>query len=217
MDFTGFAGDAHLTLRFPDGRVFTKDNTPDLSAASTTTVPQPGDPFVFYRHEVHVADPSDPNDRDLKEAAFVFRGPFEIQKTALTDAEGVPTGEVVETFAPTTVPAGAYEVTIDATADADRAPVELLLGNQPPRLMRSLAAAARERPVPPRMDGGRSRWRHRQRQAPPRHGPCSFRSSASRSGPRRATRRRATWRPSTSTCAGRSSRTRASRRRSRCS
>jgi len=138
VDFTNFAGDAHLTLRFPDGRVFTKDNTPVLDAANTGTVPQPGDPFVFYRHEVHIKNPADDSDQDLKEAAFVFRGPFEIQRTELTDADGVPTGEVVETFAPTDVPAGAYEVTIDATADADQAEVKLFLGNQAPRLMRSL-------------------------------------------------------------------------------
>jgi hypothetical protein len=45
---------------------------------------------------------------------------------------------VGEYFAPGNVPAGTYEVTVDATGDAGEATVELLLGDSPPRLTRSV-------------------------------------------------------------------------------
>jgi hypothetical protein len=133
IDFAGRAGDANLSLRFPDGRLATPQNTPPLEAGQRPDVPQPGEPLVFYRHALDASDPQ----RPLAEAAYVLRGPFRFEQTALTDADGTPTGEVVETFAPGDLTPGVYEVIVTYTGDAGLAPVELLRGNREPRLARA--------------------------------------------------------------------------------
>ncbi len=101
----------------------------------------------------------------------MFRGPFEIQKTALTTPTACPRARSSRPSRPPPCPRGPTRSRSTPPADADRR--RRSAAREPAAAAPAQPApAARERPLPPGMGGGRSRRRPRQRQAPPRHGPA---------------------------------------------
>ena len=132
-DYTPYEGDVTMSIRFPDGTVFTPDMTNPLQIGGEEgDEPVEGDWSIEYTATETVGETLE---ESLREAAYTFQGQWKYKQVELMEEPGVPTGETVEELAPDYVMPGHYEIIINATGDADQGAVEFLLENNPPELI----------------------------------------------------------------------------------
>ncbi|MCK5863287.1 MAG: fibronectin type III domain-containing protein, partial [Candidatus Hydrogenedentes bacterium] len=131
-DYTPYIGDAEVSIRFPDGTLFTSASVrPLIVSGEETYEPVEGDWSIEYTETDELGETVD---ESLREAVYTFQGQWHYQQVELMEEPGVSTGEVVEELVPGYVMPGRYEIIIDYTDEANQGASEFLLENNPPKL-----------------------------------------------------------------------------------
>ncbi len=123
--------DVHISLRFPDGRIFTRSNVPAFGTTELDTAPDLGDMLLLYRH-TRYQDPEKALAR--QEAAFVCKGPYILETKEILDQNGMPTGVTEQVFGPGPLPEGRYEIMVESKGKLGEGKLDVLEGNQLPEL-----------------------------------------------------------------------------------